>query len=180
NKCVNIRHYKADEILKAMWIPPTGLENYIDIGYTHFKLLDRLATTNWNIKCLDAYIKQAPVANFEEIAGTYGDICTNKVPAEYHPKDDEIYPRSKLEIIPKIDSSKGSSVESQKYYISPQHPNSCAGCDICKNVTKEIIFFDSKKRLQAIKNNKKWQNYITKREFIERLNGDYEQHIKYQ
>ena len=46
NKCVNLRHYYPEEIFKAMWFPPEHIDNYVAIGYKHFKLLDRLATTD--------------------------------------------------------------------------------------------------------------------------------------
>jgi hypothetical protein len=102
NKCVNLRHYRPEEIFKAMWIPPDQLWRYERIGYFHFKLLDRLASTTWNIRVLNAYVTQGGCENLEMLLGTYG--CAPSASIAGLSRVDGPYPSEKLEVVPSIRS----------------------------------------------------------------------------
>lgn len=185
NKCVNLRHYYPEEIFKAMWFPPEHIDNYINIGYKHFKLLDRLATTHWNIRSLKAYIDKKSPDNLELILGTYGRASNIEKFLPLVSSNDTPYPIEKLELVPKI---KNINHERSKtllnIWYSPHHqystPLGCNSCEICKHLSKINLSFPKKKREIAKKNNRIYQKEITKLEFIEKLNNSYVQRINYE
>ncbi len=176
NKCVNIRNFFPNEIYKAMWIIPQNITKYINIGYNHFKLLDRLASTEWNLRVLKTYVEMQPVNNIEEILGTYGRSHTTNIP-DYSVSNIP-YPINILEAIPKIDS-KVSNKKIIDYWYSDKHNQICGSCSLCDKLVSENIVYPIELRRKAIENNKKWQSEITKLSFIEKLNNSKIKRIEY-
>jgi len=168
NKCVSLRHVKPEEILKAMWIPPDQLWRYEALGYDYFKLLDRLASTEWNIRALDTYIQAKPCNSLERVLGTYGAATTKETP-ETVAGDASPYPREKLEVIPSISSEKASDTFS--FFLDKKHPSPCGRCSVCSKAVDSIVEFSEEARMQAIENNRLWRSTITKPSFIESLEG---------
>ena len=181
NKCVNIRNYYPEQIFKAMWIAPEHIKTYIDIGYNHFKLLDRLASTEWIINVLNAYICQKPMPNLENLLGTYSTKTRAKMKTlPPLSEDDNIYPIEKLEAVPTITLSKKDTPATQ-YRLNDSHPkeSDCNGCDQCKNSARHNLDYPLTLRQSAIHNTREWQQKITKIEFIEKLNMSSSQRISY-
>lgn len=167
NKCVNLRHHKPDEVFKAMWIAPSSLAAYERLGYDYFKLLDRHATTDWNLRVLDAYLQGADTS-LELILGTYGARITTTVPEPCLPADNP-YPTKHLEVIPGIRTTSPQSTSAIKYFLDPKHPQECGACSICGQATQADVMFSPQHRDLAILNNRTWQSSITKPEFINSL-----------
>ncbi|MDD3183320.1 MAG: hypothetical protein PHD48_11040 [Alphaproteobacteria bacterium] len=176
NKCVHLRHLKPEEILKAMWIPPDQLWRYEALGYDYFKLLDRLASTDWNIRVLNAYIEAKPRADLETMLGTYGVGATKNIPDPVE-GDERPYPKDKLEVIPSINSEKAP--KNFSYFLNEDHPVQCGDCKTCLNSASSTVKFLDEARLQAIENNRKWRTTITKMSFIEQLEG-FNRRIQYE
>ena len=168
NKCVNLRHMRPEEILKAMWIPPDQLWRYEAIGYDYFKLLDRLATTEWNIRTLNTYIQAKPRNDLETVLGTYGAIATKQSPMAIG-GDERPYPQEKLEVIPSIMSKK--MVNAFSYFFDVNHPAQCDECQACFKAAATSVKFLDNAHKRAIENNREWQAQITRPSFIERLEG---------
>lgn len=176
NKCVNIRNFFPEEIYKAMWIMPQNINKYIDIGYNHFKLLDRLASTEWNLRVLKAYIEMRPINNLEILLGTYGRSHTINISDYTH--SNIPYPINELEAIPNINSR----VYNNKvidYWYSNNHNQICGNCSLCRKLVSENVVYPTALRKKAIENNKKWQSEITKLSFIEKLNCSEIKRIEY-
>ena len=178
NKCVNLRHYKPDEVFKAMWIPPEQLYRYEDLGYNHFKLLDRLASTEWNIRALNAYLNKKSLSDTETILGTCGDMHTNS-PVEPLKSVDPPYPRRKLEVIPSINTDNKTHDKVFEFFLDDQHPQRCGSCQGCSLASDSTLNFSDSHTEQAKKNNQEWQDKITKLEFIQNLQN-YSVRIKYE
>lgn len=178
NKCVNLRNFKPEEIYKAMWIAPDQLQDYVALGYDHFKLLDRLASTQWNIRTLQAYISGEPMSNMEMILGTYGRKHTGKNLDELSPEDPP-YPLEKLEFVPELKPANKQAQVVRKYWIADNHPDTCGSCQSCSTVQNVSAIYPESRRKQAIEHNRIWQSSITKIPFIEKLNSEYVQRIRY-
>ena len=56
NKCVQIRNIEPEQIYKGKWIAPCDIKEYVSIGFSNFKLLDRLASTEWILNVIKIYI----------------------------------------------------------------------------------------------------------------------------
>jgi collagenase-like PrtC family protease len=164
NKCVNLRAHRPEEAFKAMWIPPDQLWRYQDIGYDHFKLLDRLATTEWNLRALRCYIEQLSMDEVQQILGTCGDVHSSLVPPIA--QEDGPYPMEKLEAIPQINTGSTSQDRLFGYFLKATHPQQCGSCMACDAEAQRTPIYDPAARQQAIENNRRWQRQITKIEFI--------------
>ncbi len=180
NKCVNIRNYYPEEILRASWFLPEEIDNYTNIGYSNFKLLDRLATTSWIVRVLELYSSKETPENIEEILGTYGGKSNisnfESLPCE----SNSIYPKDKLELIPNINIDKEYSEKLRAYWFSDKHNTiNCNTCKHCNSIAIKELDFPKDKRDIAIKNNYVWQEQITKPEFINQLNDSFVQRIEY-
>lgn len=178
NKCVNLRHYDPDEIFKAMWISPDQLWRYEELGYNHFKLLDRLASTSWNLRVLQAYLNRQPVPDMEIILGTCGAAHATAAPLPLS-HDDSPYPTQKLEVIPSINSANRNYDKAFRYFLDEKHPQDCGSCRVCSHVANSSLEFPENYRKMAIANNREWQNRITKIDFIKGLDN-YNKRIKYE
>ncbi|UTR16384.1 U32 family peptidase [Salipaludibacillus sp. LMS25] len=179
NKCVNIRNYRPEEVLKAMWIPPINIDKYTKIGYTHFKLLDRLATTKWILRVLKSYIDKTDTYRLEEIMGTYGVTSNIKKEIDSLSKNDPPYPKEKLEVIPHINFTKEKNINIINFWSSDSHPLDCGNCSMCYEMVNGVLEYPENMRETARRNNQEWQESITKLKFIEKLNNSYIQRIEY-
>lgn len=179
NKCVNLRHHKPDEIFKAMWIAPSQLKQYKFIGYNNFKLLDRLADTEWIPRTIQAYLTEKSLNNLETILGTYGRHHSEKELAELT-RDDTLDPIDKLEFIPQIRSNDLEVGSVFKFWESEKHSQNCGTCQLCNYMFEKTTIFSQKNREIAKERNRDWQNMITKLEFIEKLSNGFVQRVKYE
>jgi collagenase-like PrtC family protease len=175
NKCVNLRHQRPDEVFKAMWIPPDQIDRYESLGFSDFKLLDRLATTAWNLRALEAYLDRR-TDRLETLLGTYGAPQTMAPPAPLDPADGP-YPMTKLEVVPSIRTQERSS-RLFEYFLQENHPQNCGTCAACGRLAKDTMVFPASFRAQAERNNREWQSQITKLPFIRGL-GTFSRRIPY-
>lgn len=174
NKCVNIRNIHPEEIYMGKWIAPNDISKYVEIGYENFKLLDRLASTEWILNAMNIYIKQERTTHLEEILGTYGCECNIGSAAEELKDSDNVYPREKLESVPSI------NYECNEYWFSDSHKFNCGrGCNLCKKMSDEGLSFPEDIRESYLENNRQWQNKVTKLDFIEKLNKQSAKRIEY-
>lgn len=178
NQCMNLRNYHPEEICKAMWIAPDQLWRYKDIGYNHFKILDRMAQTDWIIRATKAYIAEKPYPHLERILGTYGRRHTEGF-LEPLKGSDPSYPIRKLEYVPQIQSPGLRGIDIVKYWSSEDHPQDCNHCRACYALFERTVVFPEKAREIAIKRNYEWQSRITKISFIESLSETLTQRITY-
>lgn len=167
NKCVNLRHHRQDEIFKAMWIAPTSLPSFERLGYDYFKLLDRNASTDWNLRALDAYVRQSDSA-LELILGTYGAPSTSTQPEPCNAADGP-YPTHKLEVVPSINTASRKSKTALAYFLDPRHPQDCGSCSICGQAAAPAFSPSTDYLERAIENNRTWQYRITKPAFVKSL-----------
>ena len=169
NKCMNLRHHKPDEVFKAMWIAPTLLRDYETLGYDYFKLLDRYASTDWNLRALHAYLQRSDSA-LEMILGTYGTQNTSEGP---EPCDltDGPYPTQKLELVPSISTTSRGVNAAFRFFLDPKHPQECGSCSVCEHAATSGLTLPREYREQAMENNRAWQSKITKPAFIKSLRG---------
>ncbi len=173
NKCVNIRNLRPEEIYSGKWIAPADIPKYIEIGYKNFKLLDRLAATEWILKSIEIYLEQNRSFHLEEILGTYGSKSNIHADASGGLTDDALYPRDQLELIPEI-----SHVDNEIWF-SPSHNNNCMNCGLCQKAADSGLVYPEYMRLQYIENNRRWQSKITKLSYIKELNVGQIQRIEY-
>lgn len=173
NKCVNIRNLRPEEIYSGKWIAPVDIPKYMEIGYKNFKLLDRLATTEWIMKSIEIYLEQSRTSHLEEILGTYG--CSSNIYAAISddPLEQTLYPRDQLELIPEI-----AHVDNKIWY-SANHTDNCMHCGLCRNAADRGLIYPEDKRNQYIENNRRWQSRITKLPYIKALNLGEIQRIEY-
>lgn len=172
NKCVKIRTIHPEQIFMGKWIAPQDIEQYTAIGYNNFKILDRLATTNWILNVMRIYIEQKKSSNLEEILGTYGR--KTNIDTYIAGIDETTYPIERLEAVPCITQEKGIP-----YWFSEKHLLNCSNCHLCQSIIDKQIVFPENVRNISISNNEIWQNKITKRNFIELLNSSKSQRISY-
>lgn len=173
NKCVNIRNLRPEEIYSGKWIAPADIPKYMEIGYKNFKLLDRLATTEWIMKSIQIYIEQSRTSHLEEILGTYGSKSNIHTAVTDGPLEQALYPRDQLELIPEI-----SHVDN-KFWYSADHTDNCTHCTLCRHVADMGLIYPEDKREQYIENNRRWQSRITKLPYIKELNLGEVQRIEY-
>ena len=176
NKCVNIRNFYPDEIYKAMWIMPQNIQKYKEIGFKHFKLLDRLASTEWNLRVLKTYIEMKPINNIEEMLGTYGRKHSKNI--HDYISSDVPYPLNELEFVPKI-TNNALNNKTINYWYDNNHKQNCGDCKLCNNLSTNNLIYPDNIRKKVIDNNKKWQSEITKLSFIEKLNNSEIKRIEY-
>ncbi len=161
-----------------MWIPPEYIVNYVNIGYCHFKLLDRLASTEWIIKALEVYLNIKEVENKAEILGTYGKSET--LVLESISDNDMPYPIEKLEIVPRIKINKERSDKLiNSYWYSNEHHTECGNCTVCQKLSDINLTYPVILKNKAIENNNIWQRKITKLPFIIQLNKSETKRIEY-
>lgn len=173
NKCVNIRNIRPEEIYIGKWISPVDIPKYIGIGYENFKLLDRLATTEWILRSIEIYLEQKRESHLEEILGTYGSKSNIDTEISNNDLNDEIYPREQLELIPEI-----SHINNKAWYFT-NHNNDCMHCSLCQKAADDGLVFPESKRHQFIQKNQIWQSQITKSSYIRKLNSGRIQRIEY-
>lgn len=173
NKCVNIRNIKPEEIYSGKWIAPVDIPKYMEIGYKNFKLLDRLATTEWIMKSIEIYLEQSRTFHLEEILGTYGSKSNIHAAVSDGPLEQALYPRDQLELIPEI-----SHVDNKIWY-SADHTDNCMHCALCRHAADKGLIYPEDKREQYIENNRRWQSRITKLPYIKALNIGEIQRIEY-
>lgn len=172
NKCVKIRAIHPEQIFMGKWIAPQDIKKYTDIGYYNFKLLDRLATTEWILNVINIYIEQKRSNNLEEILGTYGR--KSNIATYASGVDDATYPIDDLELVPDITQSEG-----HPYWFLDKHQFNCLNCNLCQSFVEKQLSFPENVRDMTIQNNENWQNRITKRNFIVQLNSSNSQRISY-
>lgn len=173
NKCVNIRNLRPEEIYSGKWIAPVDIPKYMEIGYKNFKLLDRLATTEWIMKSIEIYLEQSRTFHLEEILGTYGSKSNIHAAVSDGPLEQALYPRDQLELIPEI-----SHVDNKIWY-SADHTDNCMHCALCRHAADKGLIYPEDKREQYIENNRRWQSRITKLPYIKALNIGEIQRIEY-
>nr|WP_288826734.1 U32 family peptidase [uncultured Clostridium sp.] len=173
NKCVNIRNLRPEEIYSGKWIAPVDIPKYMEIGYENFKLLDRLATTEWIMKTIEIYLEQSRTSHLEEILGTYGSKSNIHASVSDGPLEKALYPREQLELIPEI-----SHVDNKLWY-SADHTDNCTHCALCRHAADKGLIYPEDKREQYIENNRRWQSRITKLPYIKALNLGEIQRIEY-
>lgn len=173
NKCVNIRNLRPEEIYSGKWIAPADIPKYMEIGYENFKLLDRLATTEWIMKSIEIYLEQSRKSHLEEILGTYGSKSNIHATVSDGPLEQALYPRDQLELIPEI------SYVDNKIWYSANHTDNCMHCAICRHAAEQGLNYPEDKREQYIENNRRWQSRITKLSYINDLNIGEIQRIEY-
>ncbi|MDW2800362.1 U32 family peptidase [Clostridium boliviensis] len=173
NKCVNIRNLRPEEIYSGKWISPADIPKYMEIGYENFKLLDRLATTEWIMKSIEIYLEQSRTSHLEEILGTYGSKSNIHATVSDGPLEQTLYPRDQLELIPEI-----SHVDNKIWY-SADHTDNCMHCALCRHAALEGLNYPEDKREKYIENNRRWQSRITKLSYINDLNIGEIQRIEY-
>ncbi|SHK12002.1 Peptidase family U32 [Anaerocolumna jejuensis DSM 15929] len=173
NKCVNIRNLRPEEIYSGKWIAPVDIPKYMEIGYKNFKLLDRLATTEWIMKSIEIYLEQSRTSHLEEILGTYGSKSNIHAAVSDGLLEQALYPRDQLELIPEI-----SQVDNKIWY-SANHTDNCMHCVSCRHAADKGLIYPEDKRHQYIENNRRWQSRITKLPYIKELNHGEVQRIEY-
>lgn len=176
NKCVNLRHRKPDEVLKAMWIAPASVGYYEALGYDYFKLLDRQASTEWITQALEAYLTGS-MSSLERVLGTYGQAATSAIPPDVLSSDGP-YETSKLEVIPQIGTISTASQRALSFFVAPNHPQQCGSCTVCASAASQDVAFVPSHTEKALQNNRLWQDRVTQSPFIDALEN-YERDASY-
>lgn len=135
------------ELIKGMWIRPEDLKYYEEIGFTKFKIIDRLKDTDWLINAIDAYAKRTYKENLSDILCSFDtfqkEIETTPRITEKDINIDNIQRlRQYWDLKPYIDNNKLEAENFLQFFINNKidcRNKKCSKCGYCEQIAKKVI-----------------------------------------
>ena len=135
------------ELIKGMWVRPEDLSYYENIGFTKFKIIDRLKDTKWLINAIEAYIKRCYNGNLSDILCSF-DTFENKMVETPRIVDKDITSknvqnlRKYWDLKPYIDNKKLSETNFLEFFIRNKidcRNVKCSNCEYCKKIADKCV-----------------------------------------
>jgi collagenase-like PrtC family protease len=148
------------ELIKGMWIRPEDLQYYENIGYTKFKIIDRLKETNWLMNAIDAYHNRSYNNNLSDILCSF-DTFEKEVVHTPIIQQDSInleniqHLKEFWDLKPYIDNKKLTDINFLNFFIENKidcRNLKCSKCGYCENLAKEVVRIDKSNADNVVNN----------------------------
>ena len=148
------------ELIKGMWIRPEDLHYYEDIGFSKFKIIDRLKETKWLINVINAYTKKTYKNNLSDILCSFDTFEKN---TEETPKitNNDIDAnniqnlRKFWDLKPYIDNTALSELNFLEFFynnIIDCRYRKCINCGYCNDIANKVIKISEKNSNNVVYN----------------------------
>lgn len=148
------------ELIRGMWVRPEDLHFYEEIGFTKFKIIDRLKDTRWLMNAIDAYYKRSYKGNLSDILCSF-DTFEKQLERTLRISDEDIKKESIQDLKkfwdlkPYIDNGKLNKMNFIEFFVQNKldcRNRKCSECGYCQNVAKEVIKVDKENAQNVIYN----------------------------
>lgn len=138
------------ELIRGMWIRPEDTHFYEDIGFTKFKIIDRLKDTKWLLNAIDAYYNRSYKGNLSDILCSFDTFEKDQVKTK-RISDDDINEenvqnlREFWDLKPYIDNNKLEEINFLNFFIENKtdcRNRKCSDCGYCQKVANEVVRID--------------------------------------
>lgn len=135
------------ELIKGMWIRPEDTKYYEEIGFTKFKIIDRLKDTKWLLNAIDAYVNREYKGNLSDILCSF-DTFEKEVPKTPKIKDSDVTDsniqnlRNFWDLKPYIDNNYLQNINFLEYFINNKldcRNRKCSECGYCEKIANEAV-----------------------------------------
>lgn len=138
------------ELIRGMWIRPEDIHFYEDIGYTKFKIIDRLKDTKWLQNAIEAYINQSYNGNLSDILCSFDtfekhNIKTPKISEKDINNGNLQNLRKFWDLKPYIDNQKLTNLNFLDFFVKNKldcRNKKCTNCGYCKQIAENVIEID--------------------------------------
>lgn len=135
------------ELIKGMWIRPEDLHYYEDIGFSKFKIIDRLKDTKWLINAIEAYINRSYAGNLSDILCSFDtfekDIeKTPKISSKDIDSKNVQNLRKYWDLKPYIDNKILQKEEFLEFFVKNNmdcRNKKCSNCGYCKEIAEKAV-----------------------------------------
>lgn len=135
------------EMIKGMWIRPEDLHYYEDIGFTKFKIIDRLKETKWLINAIEAYMNKSYPGNLSDILCSFDTFEkeVEKTPkiTEEDINDENIQNLRKYwDLKPYIDNIALQKTNFLEHFVKNKidcRNINCDKCGYCEEIAKKVV-----------------------------------------
>ena len=135
------------ELIKGMWIRPEDTHYYEEIGFSKFKIIDRLKDTKWLINAIDAYVNRSYKGNLSDILCSFDTFEKETV---YTPRisdsditNDNIQNLRKFwDLKPFIDNQELEKEKFLEFFINNKidcRDRVCSECKYCEKIANKVI-----------------------------------------
>ena len=135
------------ELIKGMWIRPEDMKYYEEIGFTKFKIIDRLKDTKWLINAIEAYVNKSYEGNLSDVLCSF-DTFEKKVQTTPRISEEDITGdnmqnlRKYWDLKPYIDNQKLEKENFLQYFIKNKidcRNRKCSECKYCEQIAQKVI-----------------------------------------
>lgn len=148
------------ELIKGMWIRPEDMHFYENIGFTKFKIIDRLKDTKWLINAIEAYINRKYDGNLSDILCSF-DTFEKKIEKTPIILDNVITSdniqnlKQYWDLKPYIDNRVLNEMNFLEFFISNKmdcRDQKCSNCGYCEKVANQAIKIDKENMNNVVSN----------------------------
>lgn len=148
------------ELIRGMWIRPEDIHFYEEIGYTKFKIIDRLKETNWLINAIESYIRKSYKGNLSDILCSFDTfekeaVKTPKITTEDIKKNSIQQLRKFWDLKPYIDNDKLTELRFLEFFVNNEldcRNKKCSDCMYCKQIANQVIKIDKENAENVVNN----------------------------
>lgn len=136
-----------DELIRGMWVRPEDLHFYEEIGFTKFKVIDRLKDTKWLINAIEAYYNRSYKGNLSDILCSFDTFekesqLTEKITDGDIRSENVQELRKFWDLKPYIDNEKLSEIKFLEFFIKNKldcRNKKCSTCGYCQKVAEKVV-----------------------------------------